>query len=64
MPGENLLTLLRDGKLAAEGEVITGLLQLLDALRSILKTIESQGDEGRREDAELIERAQGSAASR
>ena len=44
--GENLLTLLRDGKLAAGGEVITGLLQLLDGLRSILKLIESQGNEG------------------
>jgi two-component system chemotaxis sensor kinase CheA len=32
--GENLLGLLRDGKLAAGGPVITGLLQLLDGLLS------------------------------
>ncbi|HLY40881.1 MAG TPA: chemotaxis protein CheW [Terracidiphilus sp.] len=44
--GENLLGLLRDGKLAASAPVITGLLQLLDVLRSILKTIESTEREG------------------
>ena len=44
--GENLLGLLRDGKLAANAPIITGLLQLLDALRSILKTIETDGHEG------------------
>ena len=54
--GENLLSLLRDGKLAADGDVITGLLQLLDALRSILKTIEGEGAEGEGGDMELIER--------
>jgi two-component system chemotaxis sensor kinase CheA len=54
--GENLLSMLRDGKLAADGDVITGLLQLLDALRAILKTIEGEGEEGQGEDTELIER--------
>lgn len=54
--GENLLALLRDGTVAADAEVITGLLQLLDGLRSILKTIESQGNEGEGADAELIAR--------
>ena len=44
--GESLLGLLRDGKLAANAPIITGLLQLLDALRSILKTIEAEGHEG------------------
>src|SRR5436305_11691405 len=44
--GENLLALLREGKLTADGDVITGLLQLLDGLRSILKTIECDGGEG------------------
>jgi two-component system chemotaxis sensor kinase CheA len=52
--GENLLGLLRDGKLAADGAIITGLLQLLDALRSILKTIEAEGAEGTEDDAVLI----------
>src|ERR1035437_2263723 len=52
--GENLLGLLREGKLAADRAVITGLLQLLDGLRSILKTIEADGTEGEGEDAALI----------
>jgi two-component system chemotaxis sensor kinase CheA len=54
--GENLLGLLRDGKLAADQTIITGLLELLDGLRSILKTIESEGNEGDGEDAALIAR--------
>ncbi|HZB87943.1 MAG TPA: chemotaxis protein CheW [Terracidiphilus sp.] len=54
--GENLLGLLRDGKLAATGPIITGLLQLLDGLRSILKTIEADDNEGEGADAELIAR--------
>jgi len=54
--GENLLGLLRDGKLAANAPIITGLLQLLDALRSILKTIEAEGHEGDgcETDAEIV----------
>jgi len=54
--GENLLGLLRDGKLNAEPPVITGLLQLLDGLRVILKTIEAEGNEGGGDDSALIER--------
>jgi two-component system chemotaxis sensor kinase CheA len=58
--GENLLGLLRDGKVSATQDVITALLELLDSLRSILKVIEERGDEGEREntaaDAELIAR--------
>jgi two-component system chemotaxis sensor kinase CheA len=52
--GENLLGLLREGKLTADGKIITGLLQLLDGLRSILKTIETEASEGDGEDAVLI----------
>src|SRR5579862_1140864 len=52
--GENLLGLLRDGKLMADRPLITGLLHLLDGLRSILKSIEAEGSEDRGEDAELI----------
>jgi len=52
--GENLLGLLREGKLKATPPVITALLELLDALRSILKAIESDGGEGKGEDAALI----------
>ena len=54
--GENLLSLLRDGAMAPDAEVITGLLQLLDGLRSILKSIEYEGTEGQETDAALIER--------
>ncbi len=54
--GENLLGQLREGKLTANGPIITGLLQLLDGLRAILKTIEAQDQEGEGGDAALIGR--------
>jgi two-component system chemotaxis sensor kinase CheA len=54
--GENLLGLVREGKLTAGRDIITGLLQLLDGLRSILKTIEANDTEGEGEDALLIAR--------
>jgi two-component system chemotaxis sensor kinase CheA len=54
--GENLLGMLREGKLAANASVITGLLQLLDGLRSILKTIEDIGNEGDGQDDKIIAR--------
>jgi two-component system chemotaxis sensor kinase CheA len=53
--GENLLGLLRDGKLVADRPIITGLLHLLDGLRLILKSIETEGSEGEGEDTTLIE---------
>jgi two-component system, chemotaxis family, sensor kinase CheA len=56
--GENLLGMLRDGKLTANQPIITGLLQLMDALRGILRTIETQNHEGDGEDAALIGRLQ------
>ena len=56
--GENLLGLLRDGKLKANAEMITGLLELLDRLRGILRAIEADGNDGGEigsaEDGELI----------
>ena len=52
--GENLLGLLREGKLTADQPTITGLLQLLDGLRSILKVIEAEGNEGEGADSALI----------
>jgi len=54
--GENLLGLLREEKLIADGPTITGLLQLLDGLRLILKTIESDQNEGSDDDSVLIAR--------
>jgi two-component system, chemotaxis family, sensor kinase CheA len=53
--GENLLGLLRDGKVIASRGVITGLLHLLDGLRVILKFIEADGSEGTGDDEALIE---------
>jgi two-component system, chemotaxis family, sensor kinase CheA len=52
--GENLLGLLRDGKLSADGRVITVLLRLLDGLRAILKAIEADDNEGSGDDDDLI----------
>ncbi len=56
--GENLLGLLRDGKLTADRLLITGLLELLDGLRSILKAIETEDSEGQGDDSALIARLQ------
>jgi two-component system chemotaxis sensor kinase CheA len=53
--GENLLGLLRDGKLVADRPIISGLLHLLDGLRSILKSIETEASEGEGNDTALIE---------
>jgi two-component system, chemotaxis family, sensor kinase CheA len=50
--GENLLGLLRDGKLSANQPIITGLLQLMDALRAILRVIETDNNEGDESSAE------------
>jgi two-component system chemotaxis sensor kinase CheA len=52
--GENLLGLLREGKLLADRPLITGLLELLDGLRLILKTIEAEGTDGEGGDEVLI----------
>jgi len=53
--GENLLGLLREGKLTADRPIISGLLHLLDGLRSILKSIETEAGEGEGQDMPLIE---------
>ena len=56
--GENLLGLLRDGKLAATPAIISGLLSLMDRLRGVLHSIETTGAEGESDaqDAAMIER--------
>jgi two-component system chemotaxis sensor kinase CheA len=46
--GESLLGALRDHRLAVSTELISGLLELMDGLRSILQTIETTGTEGER----------------
>jgi len=56
--GENLLGLLRDGKLAANPEIVSGLLALMDILRGVLRSIETTGAEGEshQQDAAMIAR--------
>src|SRR5262249_23571796 len=52
--GETLLSKLRDGKLVLNVEITTALLQMVDATRRILRSIEAHGDEGGRNDEDLI----------
>jgi two-component system chemotaxis sensor kinase CheA len=56
--GENLLGLLRDGKLAANPAIVSGLLSLMDILRGVLRSIETTGAEGesQQQDAAMIAR--------
>ncbi len=53
--GENLLSKLRDGELALNPEITTALLRMVDAIRQMLQSIEADGNEGERNDADLIQ---------
>ena len=53
--GENLLTRLRDGQLTLNPERTTALLGMVDAVRQILKEIESTGQDGEIDYPELRE---------
>lgn len=55
--GEGLLAALRDGRVLPTPEVIAGMLRLLDALRAILRLVETIGSEGKRaadDDSHLV----------
>ncbi len=52
--GENLLTLLRDGKLGLDSEITTGLLAMVDAVRSMLTSIREVGNDGENDYSPLI----------
>jgi len=52
--GESLLARLRDGVLKLSPEITTTLLAMVDAVRQMLRSIEAQGNEGERDDGELI----------
>src|SRR5450432_138353 len=54
--GEGLLSRLRDGGLHLTRERTTGLLQLVDAVRAILASIEATGHEDDRDYAQLVAR--------
>jgi len=54
--GENLLSLLRDGKLQSSSEMISALLALSDALRGMLRDLEASGTEGQRDHSALLQR--------
>src|SRR5271165_4810468 len=54
--GENLLGKLRDGGLLATADITSALLDLMDGLRAILRSIEAAGDEGHGDDHAIIER--------
>ena len=54
--GESLLGRLRDGQLTLDGEITTGLLAMVDAVRQMLASIEASGVEGERDDSALISR--------
>jgi two-component system, chemotaxis family, sensor kinase CheA len=51
---ENLLSKVRSGELAFGPPIAAALLAVLDAVREILRRIESEGSEGDRDDAALI----------
>ncbi len=52
--GESLLARLRDGLLTLTAEITTALLTMVDAVRQMLGSIEAGGNEGERNDQELI----------
>ena len=52
--GENLLSRLRDLDLLLTAEITTGLLAMVDAIRRMLASIESTGQEGDADDSALI----------
>src|SRR5580693_8511084 len=51
--GENLLTRLRDGLLTLNPEITTALLGMVDAVRQMLKEIQSNGQDGQNDYPEL-----------
>jgi two-component system, chemotaxis family, sensor kinase CheA len=54
--GESLLTRLRDGQLTLTPEITTALLSMVDAVRQMLKEIQSTSQDGQEDYPELRER--------
>ena len=55
MSAKILLSKLRDGELALNPEMTTALLAMVDAIRQMLASVEAIGNEGERDDQELIQ---------
>ncbi|MBL8716135.1 MAG: chemotaxis protein CheA [Myxococcales bacterium] len=53
---ENLLSQLREGTRQLDADIVTALLQTVDAVREMLASIEATGTDGQRDDSELIAR--------
>ena len=56
--GENLLSLVREGKLTPHPEMITTLLELADALREMLRSVEANGTQGDADYSKLLQKLQ------
>ncbi|NOT27317.1 MAG: chemotaxis protein CheA [Acidobacteria bacterium] len=52
--GENLLSRMRDLELLLDVEITTGLLRMIDAIRRILASVETTGQEGDEDHTELV----------
>jgi len=53
--GESLLSRLRDGKISLTAELTSGLLSMVDAIRTILSEIQSSGQDGKEDYPDLVE---------
>src|ERR1700730_2169767 len=53
--GESLLSLLRDGKIPLTADLTSGLLSMVDAIRTILSAIQACGQDGEEEYADLVD---------
>lgn len=53
--GENLLALLRDGRLGLNPDITTALLKMVDAIRQMLAEIQVSGQDGASEHSDLLE---------
>src|ERR1700688_1069563 len=53
--GESLLSLLRDGNVSLTADLTSGLLSMVDAIRTILSAIQASGQDGEEEYPDLVE---------
>ena len=60
--GENLLSILRDGTMAFTAEVATVLLELVDAIRNFVVSVEQTGKDGEQRHSSLVARLNALAA--